>query len=88
MAKIAAKRLTLTSPNINIIRPLGHELAQCGGKLARSQSPRSLLFASLVSCQDANKARHDLAHEGVQVVLPGGRLLKKRFEENKGDSGS
>ena len=67
---------------------MGHELAQCGGKLARWQSPRSLLFASLVSCQDANKAWHDLAHEGVQVVLPGGRLLKKRFEENKGDSGS
>ena len=54
-----------------------------GKKLARSP-----LFASLVSCQDANVARYDLAHEGVQVVLPGGRLLKERFEENKGDSGS
>ena len=62
---------------------MGHELAQCGGKLARSQSPRSLLFASLVSCQDANEARPDLACEGVQVVLPGARLLKERFVQNK-----
>ena len=78
MRKIAVKRLKL--PKQALLAMNQHSE---GEKLARSP-----LFASLVSCQDANVARYDLAHEGVQVVLPGGRLLKERFEENKGDSGS